>query len=162
MKPHLEMPAYQLTESDFQQTAVWRFLNSGEAVSSQADESYVGAYEAGPSLGEYASYLVRATYTLRNGAVLPGFVELAVLGKMVECTPGAVFARGKTVEALGKDSALRLQRILKVDDAQPTAWELDVCICGEREHRKSSIAKPGLLQAFALMGKLVRLHRSRD
>ena len=161
MAPHREMPAYQLTEADFRQTPVWRFMNEGEAVSADADESFVSAHEAGPMLGEYASYLVSATYTLKNGSLLPGFVELAVLGKMVECTPGAVFAKGKTVESLGKDTALRLQRILKLEDAQPVAWQLDVCVGGEREPRRSTIARPGLLQALMLLFKLGRLYRAR-
>ena len=161
MNPFLQKPAHQLSESDFRHAPVWRFMESEEASSTNADESFVCAHEAGPMLGEYASYLVSATYTLKNGSLLPGFVELAVLGKMVECTPGAVFAKGKTVESLGKDTALRLQRILKLEGAQPVAWQLDVCVGGEREPRRSTIARPGLLQVLMLLFKLGRLHRAR-
>lgn len=161
MNPLLEKPAHQLSESDFRQAPVWRFMELEEASSTNDDESYVCVHEAGPLLGEHASYLISATFTLKSGYLLPGFVEVAVLGNRVECTPGAVFAGGKVVEALGKDSALRIQRILKLDDAQPVAWELDVAICGEQARRQRSIEKPGILQALALLAKLVRLHRSR-
>lgn len=161
MHRRIEMPAHQLTEGDLMQSPVWRFMASGEALDPDADESYVCTHEAGPLLGEYASYLISATFKLKSGYLLPGFVEVAVLGNRVECTPGAVFAGGKAVEALGKDSALRIQRILKLDDTQPVAWELDVAICGEQARRQRSIEKPGILQALALLAKLVRLHRSR-
>lgn len=84
-----------------------------------------------------------------------------MLGEQVECTPAAVFARGKSVEALGKDSANRLERILKTSGTQPIGWVLDVCICGESERRSQSIEKPGGLQIWVLLAQLMRLRRSR-
>lgn len=161
MNPLLEKPADQLSESDFREAPVWRFMDSEQTSSTNADESYVCVHEAGPLFGEYASYLVSATFRLKSGHVLPGFVEVAVLGNKLECTAGAVFAGGKAVEALGKDSALRLQRILKISDAQPVMWQLDVCICGEMKPRKQSIARPGILQAVVLLVQLLRLRYSR-
>jgi hypothetical protein len=161
MEPRIELPACQLTEHHFRQAPVWRFIGPDEVADPDADESYVRAHETGPVEGEHASYLISATFTLKNGAPLPGFVEVGVLGKQVECTPGAVFAVGKSIEALGRDSATRLERILKVSDAQPVGWKLDVCICGETKPRNRSIEKPGALQALALLAQLGRLRRYR-
>lgn len=162
MGEFLSLPAHALSADHFRQHRVWRFITPGESSDPDADESHVLPQTLGPAMGDCASYLVSATFTLKNQQVLLGFVEVGVLGQQLEFTPGAVFAGGKTVEALGKDTAIRLERILKTKDAQPVSWELDVCLAGEARRRKGDIARPGLAQAFALLLQLGRLGRMRQ
>lgn len=161
MNDRIELPAHSLGEHHLLEAKVWRFLGIGESTDPDADESQVLAQEAGPSQGEYASYLVAARFKLKNGTSLPGLVQVDLLGKQVECTPVSVFAKGKAIDPLGKDTASRLERILGAKDAQPIAWQLEVHIGGEVEPRAATIARPGVLQALSLLAQLGRLHRSR-
>lgn len=103
-----ELPAHALRAEDFEHTPVWRYLVPDEASEPDADESFVRAHTLDLDLGDCASYLVKATITLKSGLQLPGFMELTLLDRKVEWTPGVVFAGGKAVEALGKDTAVRL------------------------------------------------------
>jgi hypothetical protein len=156
-----EIPAHQLSANHLQQARVWRFLVEGESTDPWADESQVRAQELPPQLGEYASYLLAATFTLKGGATLPGIVQVDILGTQVECTPVAVFANGKSVDPLGRETATRLGRILKIDDAQPVFWQLEVVLQGERTRHQARVERPGALQALGLFAQIVRLHRSR-
>jgi hypothetical protein len=161
MGDRIEQPAHALSAEDFQRYPVWRFLGPDEACDPDADESFVVPHTIGIGVGDDATYLVRATYALKSRTHLPGFVELGVIGRKLEFTPGVVFAGGKAVEALGREAAVRLERILKTKDTQPVAWELDVCLAGEDRPRKADIAKPGYGQALALLVQLGRLRRMR-
>lgn len=158
----IEIPAHSLSAEHFQRYPVWRFLRPGEASNPDADESFVRPHTLQVSVEDNASYLVRATFALKCRLQLSGFVEVAVLGQSLELTPGVVFAGGKAVEALGKETAVRLERILQTKDAQPVAFELDVCIFGEGSRRKGDIAKPGFAQGLALLVQLGRLRLKRQ
>lgn len=161
MGDRIELSAHALSAEHFQQYPVWRFLRPDEAADPDADESFVLPHTHGLGVGDHATYLVKATFTLKSGLHLPGFVELTVLDQKLEFSPGVMFAGGKAVEALGKEAAVRLERILKTKDAQPVSWELDVCISGEGSRRKGSIEKPGFAQALALLVQLGRLRGMR-
>lgn len=156
-----ELPAHALRAEHFQQHPVWRFVRPGEASDPDADESFVVPHTLGVSVGDHASYLVRATFVLKSRQQLSGFVEVAALGQALTFTPGVVFAGGKAVEALGREAAVRLARILKAQDTQPVSWQLDVCLVGEGSRRKGRVARPGLAQAWALLVQLGHLRRMR-
>lgn len=156
-----EVAAPHLAPKHLQIARVWRFLAPGESDDPDADESQLRAQQHPPSLGEHASYLVGAVFTLKSGIRLPGLVQVGVLGQQVECTPDSVFAGDKVVSALGNDTAARIERILNVANAQPVAWELDVVITGEASPRSDRIARPGAWQALGLLAQLVRLRRTR-
>lgn len=163
MTPHTPSvrPANELPEADFQGSGVWRFVGPDEMEQFEVDESYVVLQASPPGAGEHGSYLIAARYELRNGDVLPGFVEVGVLGTRCEVTPSVIFAAGKSVEALGRDTETRLQRLLKIGNAQPVRWQLAQPLRGEAQARSGSIGRPGLSQALGLLAQLARLKRSR-
>lgn len=121
------------------------------------DESHVVAEAGPPRTGHCGSYLIAARFKLTNGTVLPGMVQVDVLTSGVECTPASVFAGGKKVDPLGRETATTLQRLLKTTHTQPMGWHLDVTLVGEREARSGPIGKPGLGQALWLVAQLARL-----
>lgn len=153
--------AASLTPADLAAHPVWRFLTPEEAAKDGADESWVSAQVASPALGEHGSYLVAASYRLRDGTTVPGLVQVDVLGSQVEFDPCVILAGGKSVEPLGHDAAQRLARLLKVSDAQPVHWALDTLLGGETAVREAPIGKPGVMQVLGLLFKLARLKRLR-
>lgn len=154
-------PASSLTPDDLAAHPVWRFLTPGDAAPDGADESWVRAQDAPPRVGEHASYLVAATYRLQSGATLPGAVQVDVLGAQVELDPCVIFAGGKSVDALGHDTAPRLARLLKASDTQPVHWALGARLGDETVMREQAMARPGAAQVLGLLFKLARLKRSR-
>lgn len=155
-------PASSLAEADLATHPVWRFVLAGEIDDPEADESFVVTQSEPPKRGDHASYLVQASYTLDDGTHLPGMVQLDLLGLHVETTPAAVFAAGKSVDPLGRDTAVRLGRILQSGPRQPVQWMLGVTIDGESLPRAKAIPKGGLAQAFSLLVQLARLKRMRS
>lgn len=155
-------PASSLAEADLAAHPVWRFVRAGEIDDPEADESFVVAQSEPPQHGDHASYLVQASYTLDDGAHLPGMVQVDLLGPHVETTPAAVFAAGKCVDPLGRDAAVRLGRILQSVPRQPVQWSLGVTIGGEPQPRANAIPKAGFAQAFSLILQLARLKRMRS
>jgi hypothetical protein len=153
--------APSLTPSDLAAHPVWRFLTPDEAAAAGADESCVCAEAAPPAVGAHGSYLVAATYRLRDGTTTAGLVQVDVLGARVEFDPCVIFAAGKSVEPLGHDAARRLARLLKITDAQPVGWTLAVTLGGERALRSQAIGRPGAAQVLGLLFKLARLKRMR-
>jgi hypothetical protein len=154
-------PAHELKEADFLANRVWRFITPGEFEDSNADESYVVAEADAPGTGQCGSFLVAAHYELQSGTVLPGVVQVDVLNTQIEFTPSTVFAAGKNVDPLGRDTETQLQRLLKTTGVQPIRWRLGVLLRGETATHTESIGKPGLSQAIGLLAQLARLKRSR-
>jgi hypothetical protein len=154
-------PASSLTEQDLAVHPVWRFVRPGELPDEEADESFVVAQAAAPKLGDHASYLIQASYTLDDGTRLPGIVQVDLLDQHVETTAAVLFAAGKSVEPLGGDTAARLGRILKSGPRRPVQWRLSVAIGGEPLPRVNDIPKSILAQAFGLLLQLARLKRMR-
>lgn len=159
--PHRSKSAASLSEADFSATPVWRFVAPDELTDHEADESHVLPHDKPLFPGEHASFLVRASYVLEDATLLPGIVQVDILGNNVEFTPCLVFAAGKAVDPLGAEAATRLARILKSSRAQPARWTLDVIIYGELKARSQAIRKPGIAQALGLLAQLVRLKFSR-
>ncbi len=155
-----EMPANLLSEQHLEHAQVWRFLAIGESADPDADESQVRADQA-PGIESTGSFLVASTFTLKAGARLQGLVQVDVLSGRIEFTPCTVFAKGRPVTALGRDTASRIARILRIEGAQPVSWQLDVLLAGEQTYRHGVIARPGLLQALGLLAQLGRLRRAR-
>lgn len=154
-------PANELRQQDFQAATFWRFVTPDEMENLGVDESCVRPEPHPPAAGQYGSFLVAAHYTLKGGAVLPGVVQVDLLGSQIECTPAVVFACGKGVDPLGHDTARRLQRLLKTAAVQPVAWRLIVPLGDETSVRSGSISKPGLWQTLGLLAQLARLKRAR-
>ncbi len=161
MHPDSERPAPLLDQDAVAVSPVWRFLQPGESTDPDADESYVRSSNTPPSPGEYASYLIRATFAFDHELNLPGLVQVDIIGQTVEFTPCSVFASGKAVDPLAKDAAVRLTRILKQEVSPARRWTLDVVLKGERDHRTQPLSGSSLIEALGLLAKLGRLRRLR-
>ena len=156
-----DRPAPGLDASALAAAPVWRFLAAGESSDPAADESYVRAQESPPALGEQASYLIAATYTLVNGRQLPGLVQVDVLGRNVEFEPCAIYASGKEVDPSSREAEKRLGRILHEENARPTRWELAVTLAGEDQPRRGAISSSAAVRALGLLVRLARLRGLR-
>lgn len=150
-------PANELQEADFRGSGVWRFVTPDEMEHFGVDESYVVQESGSPGAGQYGSYILAARYELRSGQVLPGVVDVAILNAHLEFTPSIIFAAGKSVDPLGRETEGRLQRLLKISNAQPVRWQLERPLAGEADLRAGSIGRPGISQALRLLRQLVRL-----
>ncbi len=155
------LPANELQEAHFQGSGVWRFVTPDEMKDFGVDESYVVLESCSPGVRQYGSYLLAARYELRSGDVLPGVVDVGILNTHLEFTPSTIFAAGKSVDALGHETETRLQRLLKVGNAQPIRWQLQHPLANEADRRSGPVGKPGFAQALSLLGQLVRLKLSR-
>ena len=149
------VPANTLSASDLQSHPIWQFRTDEEV-----DESHVAPNIEPLAIGTYGSYLVAATYGLKNGASLPGSVQVDVLGKKVYFTPAAVYALGKQVDPLAHDAEQRLSRITKTVNTRPLHWELTVAFHGEQQVRRGRIARSTFGTALALLVRLVLLRLS--
>lgn len=161
MNTHAPRPAPEVLEADLLATRVWRFIMPGETENPDADESYAVPEVDAPGAGQYGSFLVASHYELQSGTVLPGIVQVDILNTQIEFIPSTLFASGRRVDPLGRDTERRLQRLLKTTGVQPVRWRLDVVLRGETTFRSAPIARPGFLQAAGLLAQLVRLKRSR-
>jgi len=151
------VPAYNLTEADFQRHPIWQFeLDSEHKVG--ANESHVSpAAATALSLGTYGSFLVAATFRLKNGHELPGAVQVDFLGDKVHFTPTAIFARGKLLDPLSSDAQRRLARIIKTSGAKPVVWRLNAYVAGESTLRRGRIWQFTLVKALILLVQLISL-----
>jgi hypothetical protein len=152
-----DRPAPMLDASAVETSPVWRFLAAGESSAPDADESFVRSQATAPAIGEFASYLVAATYTLSSGVKLPGLVQVDVLGRVIEFTPSTIYASGKQVDPLASDAEIRLTRLLRKEGTKPAHWQLNVTLVGESNPRSEPIASSGFLRAMGLKSKLARL-----
>ena len=146
-----------LTPAHLQRHPVWQFNTDHEDA---ADESQLTPV---PSLPPdiWGSFIVSATFTLENGSELPGAVQVDNLGKKRVCTPAFIWAGGKSVEALGHDTELRLGRLTKASGTRPLAWQLAVTVGNEPSRRRGRIARFRWMQAFGLVLRLVALRFQR-
>jgi hypothetical protein len=144
-----------LSASDLQLNPIWQFRTDGEV-----DESHVAPSMEPVALGTYGSYLVAATYGMKNGASLPGSVQVDVLGKKVYFTPAVMYAQGKQVDPLAQDAEQRLSRITKTSNTRPVHWELSVAFQGEKQLRRGRIARSTFGTALGLLVRLVLLRFS--
>lgn len=148
--------ANTLSASDLQSHPIWQFRTDAEG-DEELDESHVAPCTEPVALGTYGSYLVAATYGLKNGASLPGSVQVDVLGKKVHFTPTVVYVQGKQVDPLARDAEQRLSRITKTSNTRPLRWGLTVAFQGEMQVRRGRIARSTLGTALALLVRLVLL-----
>lgn len=140
---------------------VWRFLKAGESTDPEADESWVRACAQPPGAGEHASYLVRAGFELASGHTLTGLVQVDVLGPHLEFTPCVLFAGGRSVDVLARETPQRLRRLLHADHGRPRRWRLEVPLRQEDRCREGTLTGSTLLEALGLLARLARLHRLR-
>jgi hypothetical protein len=154
------IPANKLSAADLMANPVWRFFTDAEG-GEEVDESHVGPCNEPLALGTFGSYLVAATYRLKNGASLPGAVQVDVLGKKAHFTPAVVYAREKSVDPLDRDAERRLSRTTKTSDAKPMRWELAVTFHGENQTRRGRIARSTYGTALLLLARLILLRFSR-
>jgi len=151
--------ANKLSAADLMANPVWRFHADAEG-GEEVDESHLVPCNEPLALGSFGSYLVAATYRLKNGASLPGAVQVDVLGKNAHFTPAVVYARDKSVDPLDRDAERRLSRITKTSDAKPIRWELAVTFHGENQTRRGRIART-YGTALLLLARLILLRFSR-
>jgi hypothetical protein len=148
--------ANTLSASDLQSHPIWQFRTDAEG-DEEVDESHVAPSIEPVALGAYGSYLVAATYGLKNGTSLPGSVQVDVLDQKVHFTPAVVYAQGKPVDPLAHDAEQRLSRITKSSNTRPLHWELTVAFQGEKQVRRGRIARSTFGTALALLVRLVLL-----
>lgn len=160
MEPTESVPACKLTQADFQRHPVWRFELDSEHHTG-ADESHVSPAAEALRLGTYGSFLVAATFGLKNGQELPGAVQVDLLGKKVLFTPAVIHAQGKSLDPLGSDTHSRLGRIVKASQAQPIAWRLDAHFTGEPAVRRGRISQSTWVRALGLLVRLILLRFTR-
>ncbi|MEQ1516838.1 MAG: hypothetical protein ABL931_10155 [Usitatibacteraceae bacterium] len=151
--------AEQLSATDLRSHPIWQFRMDAEG-NEDVDESHVTPSAAPLALGSFGSYIVAATYGLKNGANLPGSVQVDVLGQKVHFTPAVVYAKGKAVDALAHDAELRLARITQTSNTRPLNWQLAVPFHGERAVRRGRIAKSTFGKAMATLVQLFLLRLS--
>ena len=151
--------AEKLSVTDFQSHPTWRFCMDAEG-DAEVDESHVAPSIEPPALGTIESYLVAATYGLKNGTSLPGSVQVDILGQKVHFTPAVVYAKGKAVDPLAGDAEVRLARITKTSNTRLLHWELSVPFHGEQRVRSGQIAKSTFGTALALLVRLLILRFS--
>ena len=156
-----DRPAGRLDAAAVALAPVWRFLLDDEATDPEADESWVRACEHPPALGEYASYMVRATYELDDGLRLPGLVQVDLLGSEITCTPCTLFAGGAALDPMAADTPRRLSRRLGTAEVRPLRWRLDVTIDGQSEPHGENLPRSGLMHALGLGLQLMRLRRMK-
>ena len=152
--------AEKLSVKDFQSHPIWQFCMDAEG-DADVDESHLAPSIEPPALGTFGSYLVAATYGLKNGASLPGSVQVDILGQKARFTPAVVYAQGKAVDPLAPDAEVRLARITKTSNTRPLHWELSVPFQGERTVRSGQIAKSTPGTALALLARLLFLRFTR-
>jgi hypothetical protein len=160
MEPTESVPAHKLKQADFQRHLVWRFEADSEHIA-EADESHVSPAEEALRLGIFGSYLVAATFGLKNGQELPGVVQADFLGKKVLFTPTVIYAEGKPLDPLGSDTHSRLARIVKTSNAQPIGWRLDAHFAGELAARRGRISQSTVVRALSLLIQLISLRLTR-
>jgi len=160
MNSSSSVSANSLSAADLMANPVWRFRTDAEG-DAEGDESHVAPTTEPLALGTFGSYLVAASYRLKNGASLPGSVQVDVLGQKVLFTPAVVYAQEKSVDPLGRDAEQRLSRITKTSDAKPIRWELAVPFHGENETRRGRIARTTIGTALVLLTRLILLRFSR-
>ncbi|WJN61118.1 hypothetical protein [Pseudomonas sp. SO81] len=152
--------ANKLSAADLRTNPIWRFRTDAEG-GEEVDESHVAPHNEPLALGTFGSYLVAATYRLKNGATLPGAVQVDVLGEKAYFTPAVVYARERSVDPLDRDAERRLSRITKMSDAKPMRWELAVTFHDESQTRRGRIARSTYGIALLLLARLVFLRFSR-
>lgn len=145
-----------LSEADFQSHPIWQFLTDIEGNAGE-DESHVAPGTEPLTIGTHGSYLVAATYRLKNGASLPGAVQVDVLDQKVYFTPAVVYAQGKAVDPQASDAETRLTRITKTPYTRPVCWELVVSFEGESKPRQGRISRSTLGAAISLLVRLILL-----
>ncbi len=152
--------AYTLTNADFQRHPVWQFKTDAES-DGVADESCVAPAPGSLQLGAFGSFMVHATYGLKNGAELAGAVQVDLLGAKVLFTPVVMYVHGKQIDPLAPDVEARLARITKAAATRPERWRLNVPFSGEPAVRSGRIARSTFAQALGLFARLVllRFHR---
>ena len=153
-------PAHELTEADLQRHPVWQFRVDAEGTD-DADESHAVPAPSGLCLGEFGSFIVQASFLLKNGRKLPGAVQVDLLGTKALFTPAFIYAQGKTLDPLAADAETRIGRILKMSNARPASWCLDETFVGESQRRTGRIARSGMLQALSLLVRLIALRFAR-
>jgi hypothetical protein len=154
------IPADELSAADFRSNPVWRFLTDAEG-DGEADESFVAPSTEPLALGAFGSYLVAASYGLKNGASVPGCVQVDILGRTVHFTPALVYVEGKPVDPLASNAEQRIARITKTSNTRPLQWELAVPFHGELQTRRGRIARSAFVRALALLVRLVLLRVGR-
>ncbi len=154
------IPANMLTASHLQTHPVWQFCGDAES-DADYDESYIEPCENTLALGAFGSYLVAANYQLANGDVLPGAVQLDLLGAKVYFTPSTIYAKEKSIDPLAHDASVRLTRITKTSNTQPVQWTLAVSFNGEQNLRSGKIARTRWITALSLLIHLIGLRFSR-
>lgn len=150
------VPVNALTAENLRQFPVWRYLVDGEGVEG-ADESFVTPIHEVPPVGAYGSFVLAATYLLRDATRLPGAVQLDQLGMKRRFTPILIHAAGKGLDPLGADIAERLTRLRKTPSSAPLRWTLEIPLPSDKTPISRRIYQSRTIQALALLAQLVSL-----
>lgn len=150
------VPVTMLTAENLRQFPVWSYLLDGEG-DEGIDESFVAPANEMPPAGAYGSFVIAATYQLRDATKLPGAVQLDQLGTKRHFTPILIHAAGKGLDPLAPDIAKRLTRLRKTPSGPPIRWTLDIRLPDAKAPASGRIHQSRALQALALLTRLVSL-----
>lgn len=154
---HQHISVEQLKRDHFEQSPVWAFclesegaIGIDESTVRPADLSELGA-------GSYGSYLVSASYSLKGKQVLPGAVQLDVLGRKVAQAPAFLFLLDRHLDAVSMETDRLLSRHTKFPGNTPKSWQLKVMLPNESRPRSGLIRKSF---GFHLASLVISLGRS--
>ena len=156
MAPTASIAVCELTEADLEREPIWQFRTEAEG-KDDVDESHASPNPDGLRVGSFGSFIVQATYVLKNGQELPGAVQVDLLGPKVLLAPAFLWAQGKQLDPLAPDVETRLRRITGVPNSRPSCWRLGVPFAGESRVPTGRIAQSNFMQALGLFGRLVSL-----
>ena len=146
-------PANKLVRKDFVEHPVWQWVTDCEG---ETDESCVHPYSGSQvPQAEFRQYLVAATITLRDGAILPGCVEVTTLqGKRAQFYPLFVFLMDRQLECVSNETDRLLSRHTQFSGNRPVKWQLAVLLAGEKKLRYGSVRRSML---YLLLSFLIKI-----
>lgn len=150
------LPVPELTAEHLRAHPVWAFLTDDEGEENQ-DESFVKPLPAPPSVGSYGSYVLSATFTLREGDQIPGAIQLDQLGNKRHFTPILIHAAGKQLDPLDPDVEKRLTRLRKTPGGPPVRWVLDITLPGDAAPLSRKFSRFRAIRILGMLAKLVLL-----
>ncbi|SHH60093.1 hypothetical protein [Massilia sp. CF038] len=130
-----------ISRADFAGFPVWEWALNEEATLGQ-NESFVRPTAlAAIALEQPCQLVVAATFTLSNGACLPGCVELDIRARKVRAVPMFLLLQDRHLELGDEQTLSTLAHFTKVADVRPVAWELAVPVAGQSGPLRGSIRR---------------------
>lgn len=156
-------PIRKIQGADFAGFPVWEWALHEEETLGQG-ESFVRptALDVIP-VGQARQFVVGASFTLSDGTVLPGCVELDVRARKIKAQPMFIFLRERQLELGADQTRTTLVHYTKSPDVRPVSWTLAVPVEGQpgvfagKIRRSLRAALAGLFARKAAASAFVRI-----